>query len=532
MVIAPNTNIRLIKCPIELDNRNQLTFSSKTNQYNYFNSLPKVSLDNATYQRKDNVLRFPTDSNLTFEDLLQYNYCMYQNNSYDSKWFYAFITNISYENNGMSLITLETDVFQTWQFDITYKASFIEREHVNDDSIGAHTLPEGLETGDYIVNGYQKDTNFGDYAFIIQSTERGAWDSGTGEPVGIDFGGTVAPGIAYVADTVPALMTMLAQGFSVDTAIFNVYMIPKKFAPSDNNFVLSINDNPITYSLSFKKQTTLDGYTPKNNKLLCFPYNYIVIDNNNGTSNILNYEYFTNNTYCTFQVEGVPTVGGSIKCVPTNYKNVGRYEQEGIMAGKFPTCGWVNDVYTNWLTQQAVNLQVGMTATKMRLLGNMVKAGEKTVSALKNKSLSSAGISASSVIEDTASTYEAVGRITGMMYEHEMTPNTACGNTNGGDISTSYYTNAFHFIKMSIKQEYARSIDDFFSMFGYKVNRMKTPNITGRQNWNYVKTSGCNFIGDIPQNDMQIIKTMFNNGVTLWHNSNTFLDYSQSNNIV
>ena len=85
---------------------------------------------------------------------------------------------------------------------------------------------------------------------------------------------------------------------------------------------------------------------------------------------------------------------------------------------------------------------------------------------------------------------------------------------------------------MSIKAEVARAIDDYFSMFGYRTDRMKLPNITGRSNWNYVKTLGCNVIADIPQKDLQEIKGMFNSGVTLWHNPATFLDYSQNNNIV
>ena len=90
--------------------------------------------------------------------------------------------------------------------------------------------------------------------------------------------------------------------------------------------------------------------------------------------------------------------------------------------------------------------------------------------------------------------------------------------------------NGFSFYKMSIKQEYAKIIDDFFSMYGYKVNEVKIPNILGRTNWNYVKTIDCNLLGDIPQEDMQKLKDIFNSGVTFWHNPNTFLDYSQSNN--
>jgi hypothetical protein len=85
---------------------------------------------------------------------------------------------------------------------------------------------------------------------------------------------------------------------------------------------------------------------------------------------------------------------------------------------------------------------------------------------------------------------------------------------------------------MSVRAEVARTIDDFFTMFGYKVNRVKVPNVTGRRNWNYVKTIGCYIDGDIPQGDMQEIKNMFDRGVTFWHNPATFADYSQNNDII
>ena len=85
---------------------------------------------------------------------------------------------------------------------------------------------------------------------------------------------------------------------------------------------------------------------------------------------------------------------------------------------------------------------------------------------------------------------------------------------------------------MSVKSEYAKIIDDYFTMYGYKVNSLKIPNITGRTYWNYVKTIGCNFEGNIPQGDLNEIKNMFNRGITLWHNPTYYLDYSQSNTIV
>ena len=85
---------------------------------------------------------------------------------------------------------------------------------------------------------------------------------------------------------------------------------------------------------------------------------------------------------------------------------------------------------------------------------------------------------------------------------------------------------------MCIKPEYSAIVDNWFSMFGYKVNEVKIPNITGRRNWNYVNTVGCYIEADIPQEDLAEIKTMFDKGITLWHNPATFADYSQNNDII
>ena len=151
-MITPNSKIILLKSPIELDNNNQLTFSNTSAQYNYFYGLPKKELEEATFQRKDNMLRFETnETDFTFDDVLLYNYCMYQNTSYGDKWFYAFVTNCTYLNNGAVAIELKTDVFQTWQFDITWKQSFVEREHIakSSDVSGANTIPENVELGEY-----------------------------------------------------------------------------------------------------------------------------------------------------------------------------------------------------------------------------------------------------------------------------------------------------------------------------------------------------------------------------------------------
>lgn len=151
MTIVPNTEIRLVKSPLTLSNKHQITFTSKEAQEEYFLSLPFVEDLNASYQRKDGVINF----NEHFDNIINYNYCMYKNENYGNKWFYAYIISMRYVNDGMTEISIATDVFQTWQFDLIFKQSFIEREIVNvsDDVAGNNLVPEGLEIGELKVEG-------------------------------------------------------------------------------------------------------------------------------------------------------------------------------------------------------------------------------------------------------------------------------------------------------------------------------------------------------------------------------------------
>lgn len=190
MAITPDTDIRLLKVPFELDNKNQLTFADIEEQTQYFESLEdNIEIDKCHYQRKDNVISFPAH----IDTILNYNYVMYKNENYSNKWFYAFISDMKYENDNLTYITIKTDVFQTWQFDLIYKRMFVEREHVNSDLIGQHTIPENLETGELIIDEIVK-YNMGNNKYIIQCTEWINYQEGDPKPLATNYGGIFSAG--------------------------------------------------------------------------------------------------------------------------------------------------------------------------------------------------------------------------------------------------------------------------------------------------------------------------------------------------
>ena len=524
MVITPNSKVKLIKNPLKLDQNNEMMFANATAQYNYFTSLPKLEFENLTYVRKDDVLRIPTDETgvgTTYEKLLQYNFCMYQNTAFANKWFYAFIDDVKWINPSLTEVHLKTAYFQTWQFDLIYKDSFIEREHVDDDTIGKHTIPEGLETGEYICNSVDYYNGLDDMCYVIQTTE---WSTGDNNPLATNFGGVYMAGGAYYTDSITVFVNIL-QAFATagkSDAIYNAYMIPKLLINYPTGTTINNQypgqSTPVSGYKVLSTPSTIDTYTPKNNKLLCYPYRYILASNNNGSSNIYHYERFhpvETPGHCDFEIKGVPTVGGSVKMIPLDYDS-GFSEENGLVGGKFPTLNWSEDSYTNWLTQNSVNLGVGVVSAGLNIIGGigMMAAG--------------AEVSGASTITSGAL---AIANQMGQVYEHSLMQHSARGNTNGGDINVCSSTNGFFFYHMSIKNEYAKSIDGYFNMFGYKVNRLGTPHLYVRTYYDYIKTIDVNIEGDVPEMDLEEIRKMFNNGIRFWHDTTKYLDFSVTNSI-
>lgn len=566
-VITPQTDVYLLKVPLEINDINQLTFTNATNQYNYFNSLPKLSVDNFTYQRKDGTIRFGGN----FDDLISFNYVMYRNDAYSNKWFYAYITGMEYLNDNVTAISIKTDVWQTWQFVLNYKPCLIDREHSNSDVAGEHTLPENLELGEMVLNG--NTTNFGgaiDYCIVVEvsmvenvgesQTLYYHWVDGQTHDLTPTINGlsrgTIPLIVGYYEgeQNTPDFVVKQYDRAGLGDAIQNVYMLPKSLIGTCNRLQLIVDEGGgATYSIfvgvpndsfnttsmatqSFTKPISLAGnFTPKNKKLLSYPFCYFNISNNAGTSIPYHYEDFSS---VSFKVEGTFGVSGNTKAIPQNYKNLGTNNNAldySISGAKYPVGSWVNDSYTNWLTQNAVNLE---TRWRKTIIGGLLGTaqggysgyvgGKEVFGALKSTAMGATvgavGL-AGSLINEAREQHQ-------LKTEANFIPDQAHGNLNAGDLVWSKYKSPFTYLPMSIKPEYARCIDEFFSQFGYKCNRVKTPNITGRRNWNYVKTVGCYIAGDIPQDDMSEIKAMFDRGVTFWHNPATFMDYSQNNDII
>lgn len=549
-VITPQTDVYLLKCPLEMSDLNQLDFANTTAQFNYFNSLPKLEVDNFTYQRKDSTIRFGAP----FDTLLPYNYVMYRNDAYSNKWFYAFITGLEYVNDNVTLIRIKTDTWQTWQFSLNFKPVLVDREHANTDVAGDNLLPESVELGEYVVNG--TPTNFGGVTIprlVIEVSQiendgdgrtlTSSWDDGQDHDATPDMNDIYHGTTPLIVSSTTAFEKVrdVYDLAGLSDAIVNVYMLPAQMIGTTN--ILNLRSQitgstrnetaqalvPVTKNgvfdittQSITRPTSVDSYVPRNKKLLTAPYTYFNISNNAGTSVPYYYEDFASNIQ--FKVEGTFGVSGNVKAIPLSYKNIGNGNalDYAVTGAKYPVCSWKSDSYTNWLTQNAVNMQYEWKS-------NVVGAGLTVAgAAIAGGALTgiSAGVSAASGLYSLAQEQHI------QKTRANFIPDQVHNNGNTGDFLWSKYQSSFTYLPMSIKRKQAQILDEYFDQFGYKCNRVKVPNLKGRRNWNYVKTVGCYIEADIPQDDLQEIKGMFDRGITIWHNPTTFADYSQNNDII
>lgn len=516
--VDPQGSITLCRCDLEEDQTNQLTFANVTAQNNYFNGLTKkvISTGDYTYMKKDSAIVIE----LPYDEAIRYNYVFYVNKGFSTKTYFAFITDYEWASENATIIHVKTDVWQTWQFDVNITKCFVEREHVNDDRTGYNTIDEGLNVNNYVIDDVTNVSlsSTSDWICLQVSDFPFSLDEVT-QSIKKVYGGVYSGcWLLLFPNTTTGLQNLDQWIKGYDSAnranaIVSLFMVPDDFASQAASYqfgttgygceVMTYTDEFINVATTtITKPTTVDGYTPKNNKMKTWPFQYFYYTNNGGTSADFRYEDFNGNP--NFKTDATITPGLSAKTYPTNYKgstNDGGYNY-GVVNAKLPIGSWNSDAYTNWLTQNGLSTAInGVTSFLSNALTlNVVGA----VGAVAN-SINSVNVAS-------------------------QMPDQAKGNVNAGDISYAKGLVGGTFYKMSMKAEIAKSYDEYMSMFGYKVNRVKTPNVTGRPNWNYVKTISCNFTGpSVPQKDVEEIRTMFDNGITLWHNPSTFGNYSLDN---
>ena len=560
-LIMPNTDIVLCKnVPLDASYDHQLTFASQAAQLAYFYSKAYKIIHENSYQRAmKNRLRIEC----TMEEAVQCNYLYFKNTSFENKTFYAFITGWTYINNITTEITYELDVFQSFWFDIDIKASFVEREHSLTDVVGANTVPETLEQGEYILDGMSA---FEPYAIpdvvavnasaIFYCTFEATRDSQHVITGYAKFDGGLLHGVYTGLCPIPIGSEAGVQEFIQDVTdssfpyvdgIKVAYMCP--FEPLSYD---AVKLTPISWAFNLPKHTTtLAGYTPKNKKLLTYPYNVLRVRTDTD-STVYRWEFFSN-ANAEFTMEGYFLPEPTLSLIPKNYNSATARNfciENRLTIKEFPQVSVDADVWKVYMAQHGASLvtsMIGTTAeTGAKLIGAIGGAmaggapfmsvasalGPTMPTAVQSAPMASnmSGIDLNPVSTlNTASSLTGIATSLAQLHEISKRPPELKGTQTAlSDFSTG--AKKFYADNLCIRPEYAAIIDDYFSMFGYATHRVKVPNITGRPYWNYVKTQGAVLdIANAPLPYIQKVIDFFNRGITFWHDPANVGNYALDN---
>ena len=571
--IPPNSDVVLCRgVPIESDYRHTLYFDSVAAQNNYFFSKAFKQFHNVSYQReRRNVITLEIPAT----DVYACNYLMFKNTSYGEKWFFAFVNSVEYVNDNVTDIYYELDMMQTWMFEYTLSQCMVEREHSVTDKIFENTKPENIGYGELMCGVSQNLLSsrglLGEYACVITSKPYSSGDLpiklysqfcpvygyiGSSEDMNTLVQDFVNAGWQDAILSVTVGNKLMAQGAGEET----FFQMPKIVPKEDFKFVCyGVTSGIYEGEEQFKDQLP-NGYKPRNKKLFGYPYNQLWISNNQGTVNEYRYEDFKLDKDGFFHMEVAASGISSPECVlyPLDYRGVAKYYDHALVLTGYPTVPWIGDTYKAYMAmnrnqiENAVFTQGanGLMNTVSAFLGgamtvnnaaDMLQAAKadasnagQTVSKTTKTGLrqqamggifSAIGTAGTSVVDYMTTVWQVEAKLKDVS---NIPPNVG-GLSGAGSVTNALSRFDYSTYYMCVKPEYAEIVDKFFDMFGYNTCTVKVPNTHSRPHWNYVKTIGCEIQGFLPQEAANIIKAVYDHGVTFWKNGDEVGNYTLDN---
>ena len=496
-----------------------------------------------------------------------------------NKRYYIFIDSVEWNTNGTSCILhYSYDYFQTYCYQFVFDESFVEREHVSNDDFGKHIIDEGLPIDEYKVTQNSlligSNTNLGWYYCVTISDTNQILSptSETSNPLP-----TVCQPSKYELSTtilfsddlsnITSFLNKLVEKNKIDS-IGGLYAVPKVAlsnvttheayyldgGSAHMQYVGKNNSLPTMFKYSKKvsryfgskayddnaKENDETKYQPRNSKCLTYPYQFINITNNNGSNLVGQFELGNDKKTVKYHYYFPCIEGNTSYGYLADYDGVSKNFDKSLQGQTNPELPYITNTFSAYLSANQNSIANQYDTIERNLDYANKKTNVDTAFGLAGGLLSMAtgsfqgGMGIAQSLASGIMGYEGnqlTAKNQRKAIEASLADQQSRGNiAHGSFMGTACITSGQWGFKAQLYQvtnENIKMIDDYFSMFGYKVNVIKKPQFTSRKYWNYLKTSGCNVIGNIPQDALTTIKNMFDEGTTIWHDIDYMYKYEK-----
>lgn len=505
--------------------QNQPFFYSEADKLAWYQTHNTKQFTSYSYQRENRqYIRVEAKA----AEMRKYDMMCFRNDPAD-RWIFCRVVEVEFINPNTTQVTFETDSLQTFIDVCVFEDCWVEREMQVDDWDGDYPsfnnlMPEGLEVGpmqESLLANPTLDIMQSGLSVVVLS----AYDINAEPNYNVITDGNLIYGIntliLYSAADVNALLTIYEKKGKLD-GIVGMWLVPRGWETWRTK----------TYNIDQPKG--VGPYLPKNAKLLTSEFCEICLTNRQGVTSLLQPEFLFSRRgaggthVAKFDMSGgFLAGGGGILLYPDSYMD-GTLDQNSrqdygvVLAFDLQTC-YVGNSFANWVSQHKGELMVqslqgvAQVASGASALGVGIATTNPLIFSEGAKSVSGAFYN---------------GLQTMLKLQEKSThPAGAFGQVSAGNLMAR--NNQYGFViyyRYPIRQV-AESIDNFFTVYGYRTCRVKVPNIHTRPYWNYVKCAPAVVSGPFTSRDRYNIESALNEGVTFWHVTNGAVigDYSMDN---
>lgn len=510
MPIQPSSHIDMLTdVPLNSKNEHTIYFNSVPDQIKYFDKFIFKRYYPVTYNRQHQTLMVQGKA----DDYYSCNYIRFQNTLFGTKYFYGFVTSVTYVNENTTEIQWEMDYIQSYWFEFTFPQQFVERCHSVTDEIGDNLIDESFNVGEMVHTGYTA-AGYGDTKVIVAIGKADYDDFLGGYYYGGVYSGLKLEQYSHFSGEIKKLI----KEYGVrSNSIVMMYACPAKLLPTDDGSIPSTWRKNLD-QFEFAKPTfgtPIDGYIPRNAKIYTYPYYYLYASNNNGQGLPLRYEFFKKgDPTAKLYVYGTYLNPVQLKLVPQlEYKNPGGKEAvtptEYLLLTGYPQISWVSDYFQQWIAENGINLSLQSAANMTNIGAGIISGNPGTVAQ------GFAGLLSTMSTAYVASNHADIAR----------------GGFSSGNVNMLYQENDFYFTTYTLNKQMAISIDSFWTKYGYPQHRLMNLNFTARPAYTYIKTYNSHVNGTASDPAKRAIEKALDDGITFWRNGDTIGDYTIDNSV-
>lgn len=527
-----STTVQLFNVPWDMGYRNLRYFSSASSRDSWFTDRAKETVtpnggNIAVIKGSPVFPPRPYVVKQNWDALHNWNYMRFKNSAYPKpEWQYAFITHMEDVGEHTTRLYYKIDAWVNNIGRLSMRPCLVERMHTPGDAVTYEAEPFSVNA---YVTKFNKSlaTSSSNLEYIFFATTDADGNSPVKDEDFAEIDGEKQALFVRSGDylTMRLWINRFSEGGHLNN-IVGIMAYPENYLTTSGGNTARFS-NPAPSGISVSRYA--GNYSPRNKKCLQYPYCYCIVTDKQKSSRMYKWEDGTGGKL-DFTFSGGVGLAGSMTLTPQFGDCDYQFLEDMTISIGYPA-SYSGNGYANWLAANQASIraqQVNQSIDSAVSIGGAVIGLAATAATGGAAAPAAVGLGANA-FSQTVAWRETANTISAQKESAKYMP--VPSQAPSGTINILTRTGRLGFTAYSVyprKKEF-EALDDFFTRYGYALNKIRSIDPTVRSSFCYYKTSGATVTGKCPQADRDAIAQALDSGVTFWLTDDVG-NYSLSNN--